>query len=103
MSYQPKTKFQKVNPFTGDKVVEIELCDDPMPVELRRAPTESKYESLFRQAIKDGKTIKSLNKNTNKVSAAARTWVKKKGIKAQVRSTSDFGDGYGRVWIVQEA
>ena len=112
--YQPKTKFHLVNPFTGEKTdmataikkiikpEELELCDDPLP-EHKKA-IESKYSKLFEQVYKTGKAVKCESALTSKIGAAARKWcdVHTKNA-ATVRSTIDYGDGKGRVWILKKS
>jgi len=101
------TKFAKGrSPFTGERVKamrvidpdSLELCEDPpMPV---RASKEGKYTAIFLGAVNEGKTIKCQGEDAPKLATALKKFLKDRSIKGVVRSTTNYGDGKGRVWFI---
>jgi len=78
---------------------DLKLTDDPLPT--ARVSTGSKYEALFTLAMKSGKAIKTPARRAAGVSNVARMWLRRHGHTSHTtRSVSDYGDGHGRVWII---
>lgn len=111
---KPQTRLAPSVPFPGlekaPKVMKrfkpqinlssLEFCDDPIPD--ARKSIQSKYEATFRHALEHGKTVKCESESASAICNAARKWCQVNRIKdVLVRSTSDYGDGFGRVWIVK--
>lgn len=77
----------------------LKLTNDPLPTV--RVATGSKYEALFTQAMRAQQAIKTPAGRAAGISNAARTWLRRHGhTNYTTRSVSDYGDGHGRVWIV---
>jgi len=78
---------------------DLKLTDDPLPT--TRVSTGSKYENLFAQAMRSGKAIKTPAGRAAGISNVARAWLGRHGhTNYTTRSVSDYGDGHGRVWII---
>ena len=95
-----KTKFVNgVNPFTGKKEAEeLSVCNDPIPES--RAKQEGKYEHLLSK-MKPGQAIKCPPNAVGRIANAAKKYAKTHHPGCIVRSTQDYGDGMGRVWIIK--
>lgn len=94
-----KRKPPKV--YESIRIEELSLCDDALPE--GRAKPGSKYDALFSDAVKTGKTIKTPGGAAASVSNLARTWLKRNGHPNKTtRSVGNYGDGLGRVWIINE-
>lgn len=110
---KPQTRLAPNVPFPGlekaPKVVKrykpqidvsaLEFCDDPLPDS--RKTVESKYAATFKFAFENGKAVKCASESASALRNAATKWCEVNRIKdVVIRSTSDYGDGFGRVWIV---
>lgn len=93
------------NPFPGAKVRsntwhigedDLEICDDPVSTK-RSYP--SKYEGIIKQMI-PGQAIRCPPTQVNRVAGALRKYIIEHKWKANVKTTRDYGDGYGRVWLL---
>lgn len=77
------------------------ICDDP--VLPRRVIADSIYGKLFSE-LKPGKCIKCDTKDVGPTCNALRKYVEEKKLSGvAVRSTRDYGDGFGRVFLVKVA
>ena len=98
------TKFAKGrSPFTGEKVGEVDvkslvIVDDPLP-DRKRAP-KFKYDEVFKK-MKVGQAIKCKTIEVAKVDQALRGYLKRHEVAGRVKSTKDYGDGLGRVWLLK--
>lgn len=105
----PKTTFVgKTNPFTGASLMKpvdhvdpskLEITSDPLPAGRARA---NKYADLM-AAIKPGQCIKCKPTNVGQVASAMKKHIDSNGLPCQVRSTKNYGDGMGRVWLMPVA
>lgn len=112
-----KTKFANgVNPFLpatealkgmyqekvsqrGVDVALLAICDDPIPI--RRVQNEGKYDNLFK-TLRPGRAVKCPPEAADLVSQAVKKFAKKAFPDCIVRSTADYGDGMGRVWLLKK-
>ena len=85
---------QPIKPTNPDT---LQICNDPLPA--HRASKGNKYESTLK-ALKLGQAIKCKTEEVGRVAGAMRKWVEKHQIKANVRTIRDYGDGFGRVWMM---
>lgn len=95
------TKFAgNVNPFTGHKLTDmnIEICNDPFVI---RKTTGSIYDELF-DKLKIGQCLKCKADDVDKTVSALRTYVKRKQLKAKVKSTEMYTnvEPKGRIWLL---
>jgi hypothetical protein len=93
---KPAKVYDKINPEA------LGLTDDA-PRSARPA-AGSKYQAIFAAAYVSGKAIKTPAGTAAAISNLARTWLKRQDLKAQVRSTANYGsgDGTGRVWLFKD-
>jgi hypothetical protein len=89
---RPTTTFAGDNPFTPV------ICNDEPPA--LRARTKSKYDTLF-SGMTPGQAVKCSKKDIGTIAAALRSHVRQGHVKGLVRTTRDFGDGLGRVWLIK--
>ena len=76
----------------------LKVCDDPLPV--GRAAAECKYDA-FLSTMHIGQAIKCQPHEIGRVSNALRKFLKTNyPVGVVVRSTKDYGDGFGRVWWI---
>lgn len=79
--------------------LDLEITDDPLPK--TKVIFAYKYDEKF-SAMRIGQSLKCATADVGKIAGAMRKFVERKGLKAIVRSTPDYGDGYGRVWLLGE-
>ena len=72
----------------------LSICDDPIPT--HRLIVDGKYKAIF-QKLKVGQALKVNSKHTQTVAGSLRTFV---AGKHAVKSVKDYGDGMGRVWLI---
>lgn len=77
----------------------LTICDDPIPT--KRASSADKYGAIFNK-MNLGQAIKCSAADCGKVSKAMRKYIVVNLIDAKVVSTSDYGDGMARVWMVEK-
>jgi hypothetical protein len=106
-----QTQFNKVNPFTGEKLSKIAkakyvpaeklvIASDPLPTGKLKAT--GKYEDIFGK-IKYGQCVICEPDDVIRVSKAMRVWLEKNYMKGHVRSATNYEkDGKGRVWLMAE-
>lgn len=75
----------------------LEICDDPLPS--HRASAGNKYEPTLKK-LKLGQAIKCLPAEVGRVAGAMRKYIENNKIQANVRTIKDYGDGFGRVWML---
>ena len=85
---------QPVKPTDPDT---LEICNDPLPA--HRASPGNKYAAIL-LVLKIGQAIKCKPEEVGRVSGAMRKHIDAHKIKATVRSSKNYGDGKGRVWML---
>ncbi len=75
----------------------ISICDDPLPS--HRASPGSKYDNILKK-LKPGQCIKCPPSDVGRITGALRKHIGTGEVKGAIRSTTDYGDGMGRVWLV---
>lgn len=107
------TKFaNSTNPWTQQKmtktnkpyrapqitdVSELSICNDPPPE--ARANPEGKYSTLFAK-LPAGKRLKCPTGTANRIGQGLRKWMEKNKVPGTVKSTENYGDGAGGVWLM---
>ena len=106
-----QTQFNKVNPFTGEKVEKLSktkyvpaeklvIASDPLPV--GKSKIINKYQEVF-EKLAYGQCVICEPEDVIRVSKAMRVWMDKNYMKGQVRSAKHYEkDGKGRVWLMAE-
>lgn len=97
----PAPKAAKVAvPYVPTKVEDLSLCDDPLPS--ARINLGNKYGTLLSEALHTGRAIKTPAGGAQRIASAARKWLPANGHKGYaIRTVSDYGDGFGRVWLIK--
>ena len=85
---------EPVKPTDPSKLV---ICNDTIPS--HRASPGKKYDLKFKE-MKLGQCIKCSPKEVGRVQGAMRKYVAVNKIPATVRTMKDFGDRFGRVWMM---
>jgi len=78
----------------------LSVCSDPLPA--HRMRPDCKYLAVFNQ-LKPGLAVKCPTDDANRIANALRKHIEahpKELGGCTVRSTGDYGDGAGRVWLV---
>ena len=73
----------------------LQICNDPIPA--HRSVKEGKYKAIF-DKLKVGQAIKVPSANAQTVATALR---KEVNGKYAVKSMHNYGDGMGRVWLLE--
>lgn len=74
----------------------LQICDDPLPA---HRYSSKKYDDVLSQ-MKIGQCLKCKLDEVERISGAVRNFIKEKKLKAKVCSVKDYGDGFGRVWML---
>lgn len=74
------------------------ICNDPLPA--GRASPGHKYAAIF-GALKPGQAIKCAPDEVGRIGSALRKWLDTKGKDGVIRTSKDYGDGRGRVWLLK--
>jgi len=102
-----KTKFAGgINPFTGkpvDDQPDNEIVLEDEAIFSRWNGWAAKYSAKFLRAINDGLPIRCSVEGAPRAAKRMRNFIKERGLAGSVRSKSDCGDGYGRIWYVKAA
>lgn len=77
----------------------LTICDDPIP-EARKS-VGSKYDAIFSK-MKPGKAIKCPAGAAARLSGQLRKYVERNGMQCDIKTTDDYGDGFGRVWLLDK-
>ena len=79
---------------------ELSICNDKPPV--TRLPYRSKYATMFEQ-LKPGQALRCQAGHAQAIATSLRKWLDDKGMrdKYRVQTVKDFGDGMGRVWLLE--
>lgn len=96
---EPTKPMKQTNKRPPVDVSTLEIADDPLPS--HRASPGHKYDDLF-DRLKYGQCVKTEAGRADKVGQALRTYLKRKAKKGAVKIMSDYGDGKGRVWLIQK-
>lgn len=99
-----KTKFAgDKNPFTGKELtleerLGVEITSDPLPT---KRLVEGAYDQLYRK-LSVGQSIKCDSKRVNAMANGLRSWIDKNNKREVwgVKACTNYGDGFGRVWLV---
>lgn len=103
-----QTKFNKVNPFTGEKVSKAKyvpaeklvIASDPLPE--GRAKVTNKYQEVF-EKLEYGQCLICEPEDVTRVARAMRVFLDKNYMKGQVRTAKNYEkDGKGRVWLMAQ-
>lgn len=103
-----KTKFHKVNPWTGESLVKQKLIDvnqiqiGRKPLPAGRCPTPHKYEAIFSK-LTYGDTLTVPSEGVGRLAAALRHYLKDNKKPGVVRSSLRYpGDeANGCVWYLE--
>ena len=77
----------------------LEIASDPLPA--HRART-NKYADILAK-LKPGQCIKCPSSQVGQVANAVRKHIIDKQLPCTLRSTKNYGDGMGRVWLLSNA
>jgi len=77
---------------------DIEITDEP--VQKSRPVTGGKYQTLF-QKLKPGQCLKVPPPHVGSIQNALRKYLKQNQIELPVRTVKNYGDGLGRVWLIE--
>ena len=75
----------------------LTICNDPIPS--HRASPGNKYEAVLK-TMKIGQCIKCLPEEVGRIQGAMRKYIELHKINATVRTIKNYGDGFGRVWML---
>lgn len=102
---QIRTKFAKVNPFTGVAVGALDIVDDEPPTDA--TPPGGKYVHLF-ATMKVGQAIRCEPDDVPRVAAALREWLRRNSLRETLRASEVThhkaalpGTPAGRVWLLE--
>jgi hypothetical protein len=91
-------------PRAASTLIEVEglsFSDDPIPS--HRYVVGSKYDGFFAGVKVGGPAIKCPGgKAAAKIATALRKYTERKGIQCDIKTMSDYGDGFGRVWLLEK-
>jgi len=76
----------------------LQICKDPLPT--HRASCGNKYAPIF-EKLKHGEAVKCKPEDVNSVCNSLRKFIQMGGKTGSVKSMKDYGDGFGRVWLLQ--
>lgn len=65
-----------------------------------RVGHEYKHEQTFR-AMRLGQGIKCAPNEVSSIASAMRRFIERTGVNAYVKTAPDYGDGMGRVWMME--
>jgi len=78
----------------------LSICNDPLPT--GRSMSKGKYDDIF-QALKVGQAVKCQSPTVSLIQGALRKFIRVHGMQSVVvRTCKDYGDGFGRVWMLAE-
>ena len=75
----------------------LTIGNDPLPAHRARA---NKYADLMAK-LKPGQCIKCAPNHVGQVANAVRKHIIQNGLDCTIRSTKNYGDGMGRVWLMK--
>lgn len=91
-AHMVKQPMKRIDPST------LEVCDDPIPG--HRASCGNKYETVLK-SLKYGQCVKCAPSAVGGVAGALRKMIELGKVKGAVRTMKDYGDGSGRVWLME--
>ena len=78
----------------------LQICNDPLPDDHWSVATPGKYDAKF-ALLKPGQALRCASGETQAVARALRKYLAVRKLKhLAVRTMRDYGDGYGRVWLM---
>ena len=105
---------QSRNPWTGQTMTKhnkpraaatlidiggLSFSNDPIPA--HRKVIGSKYDDFFAGVTVGGPAIKCpAGSAASKLATALRKFTERRGIACDIKTMSDYGDGFGRVWLL---
>ena len=93
-----RAKGEAAKAYQAINTTELSICDDP--VTGSRPVVGTKYGAIL-AALKPGQAIKCPTAAVGHLCGAMRKNISTKGLTHIVRSTRDYGDGMGRVWMLE--
>lgn len=78
-------------------ISDLKICNDPPPV--ARTNPDGKYSTLF-AVLPAGKRLKCPTGSAGRIGQALRKWMEKNKVPGSVKSTENYGDGAGGVWLM---
>lgn len=89
---KPKAAPTRIDP------AELSICADPIPE--HRTVIGSKYDAVFSN-LKPGQALKCPpGAAPGKLATSLRKFIEKRGMNCDIKTMSDYGDGFGRVWLI---
>lgn len=81
-------------------LAKCEIADDPLPT--GRITTDGKYKAVF-ESLKPGQCVKVPPDQVNRIANAMRKHIEQFSDKTRfvTRSVKNYGDGLGRVWLIE--
>ncbi len=98
---QHVTKTNKpISPAQHIDLGDLSICSDPIPE--HRKLVGSKYDELFAK-LKPGEAIKCPpGAAPARIATSLRKYLERNKIAADIRTCADYGDGKGRVWLLNK-
>ncbi len=81
-------------------IADLIICDDPPPE--ARAQPGGKYSELFAR-LPAGQRLKCPTGAASRIGQQLRKWMQKNDVPGTVKSTENYGDGAGGVWMIPPA
>lgn len=79
----------------------LSFSDDPIPA--HRKIVGSKYDEFFSGVKVGGPAIKCPGGTAAaKLATSLRKYVERRGMQCDIKTMSDYGDGFGRVWLLEK-
>lgn len=85
---------------TAAEMAGLSICNDPLP---QKRLIEGVYEQIFKE-LKPGNAIKCPKEKVNSIASGLRIYIEKIGKAGvlSVKSVGNYGDGMGRVWMLEK-
>lgn len=81
-------------------VADLTICNDPPPQ--ARTNPDGKYSALF-DSLPAEKRLKCPTGTASRIGQGLRKWMEKNKVPGTVKSTENYGDGAGGVWMIPPA
>lgn len=95
------TKANK--PYAAAMLIDISklsICDDAPPA--ARTNPDGKYSAIFAKLTYE-KRLKCPTGTASRIGQGLRKWMEKNNVQGMVKSTENYGDGMGGVWMMKPA
>jgi len=76
----------------------LTICKDPIPS--YRAVVGSKYAPIFAK-LRPGEAIKCKPEEVGRIANSLRKYIEQGHAKGAVKTIKNYGDGMGRVWLIE--